>query len=634
MTSDQAMDQPQSSDLSNTLQSAVKDAITSSNFILNDFVINSTYHGYRTMIENEEKALTNLMNQLIQKSGTDGRSFKKRANPEDKYEALCIINDNLIDRINNSLDEAEGLKKKDQELIIATLKSNGDASVSTSVDWENKGTKRKFQDINLLTAKNIHRPQAKFKEKIDNRNQPFVPKLKEKPNSLRPLAIFLEEDEEGGEHFCHPYQDELDVLEPSEHILQKVTSVPPAKVTPGSFTFVSTKADLEKLCTTLRSVKEFAVDLEHHSYRSFQGFTCLMQISTRDQDFIIDALELRADLNILNEVFTDPKIVKVFHGADFDILWLQRDFGIYVVNMFDTGRASKLLNLSHHSLAFLLKHYCGLIVDKKFQLADWRIRPLPSEMLKYAQEDTHYLLYIYDAMKNELLEKDPSKDLLKQTFQHSKEICLKRYEKSLFSSTGFHTLIKKSKTNFNPRQMYALKELYSWRDKVARGEDESLGYILPNHMMMQIADVLPREQQGILACCNPVPPMVKQQLNELHQIITRARNIPLEGRSTYSIGVSHSIVSQKGFDFDSSSNFRSEPMDTGDSGHLPTLLGDGKGDDIDYEEIVKKYESKQSDSTSALMDFFSMPAKRKGEKTSISGEDFLTPYQKFLLPNT
>jgi len=160
--------------------------------------------------------------------------------------------------------------------------------------------------------------------------------------------------------------------------------------------------------------------------------------------------------------------------------------------MFDTGRASRLLNLSHHSLAFLLKHYCDITVDKKFQLADWRIRPIPSEMLKYAQEDTHYLLYVYDAMKNELLEKDPSKDLLKQTFQHSKEICLKvsspkriikiltilffqRFEKPLFSSNGFHFLIKKSKTNFNSRQLYALKELYSWRDKVARGEDESLG---------------------------------------------------------------------------------------------------------------------------------------------------------------
>lgn len=57
-----------------------------------------------------------------------------------------------------------------------------------------------------------------------------------------------------------------------------------------------------------------------------------------------------------------------------DIEWLQRDFGIYVVNLFDTGEASKLLGLARNSLAFLMKHYCNVESDKKYQLADWRIR--------------------------------------------------------------------------------------------------------------------------------------------------------------------------------------------------------------------------------------------------------------------
>lgn len=50
---------------------------------------------------------------------------------------------------------------------------------------------------------------------------------------------------------------------------------------------------------------------QHHSYRSFLGITCLMQISTREEDFIIDTLELRSEMYILNEAFTDPSIVKV-----------------------------------------------------------------------------------------------------------------------------------------------------------------------------------------------------------------------------------------------------------------------------------------------------------------------------------
>ena len=64
----------------------------------------------------------------------------------------------------------------------------------------------------------------------------------------------------------------------------------------------------------------------------------------------------------------------MFHGADSDIEWLQRDFSLYIVNMFDTYQASKLLSFSRHSLAYLLKHYCSVEADKQYQLADWRIR--------------------------------------------------------------------------------------------------------------------------------------------------------------------------------------------------------------------------------------------------------------------
>ena len=61
----------------------------------------------------------------------------------------------------------------------------------------------------------------------------------------------------------------------------------------------------------LRQAKEIAVDLEHHSYRSYAGFVCLIQLSTRQEDWIVDTLVVREELAELNEVFTDPEIVKV-----------------------------------------------------------------------------------------------------------------------------------------------------------------------------------------------------------------------------------------------------------------------------------------------------------------------------------
>jgi exosome complex exonuclease RRP6 len=208
--------------------------------------------------------------------------------------------------------------------------------------------------------------------------------------------------------------------------------------------------------------------IQHHSYRSYQGFTCLMQISSRTEDFLIDTIALRDELNTLNNIFTNPNIVKVkysnkissfsffetkvFHGADSDIEWLQKDFSLYIVNMFDTHQAARELNLPAFSLAYLLKSYCDIDANKQFQLADWRIRfdflilvflysinyfrPLPEDYLHYAREDTHYLLYIYDLLRNRLIEKNPQ--FLKSVYEKSKMICQKVIEnKSLKKNFRF-----------------------------------------------------------------------------------------------------------------------------------------------------------------------------------------------------
>lgn len=98
----------------------------------------------------------------------------------------------------------------------------------------------------------------------------------------------------------------------------------------------------------LKVAREIAIDLEHHDYRTYAGFVCLMQISTRDEDFVVDTLALHDELEVLNEVFADPAIVKVFHGAEMDIKWLQQDFNLYIVNLFDTFHAACELSERAH----------------------------------------------------------------------------------------------------------------------------------------------------------------------------------------------------------------------------------------------------------------------------------------------
>ena len=100
------------------------------------------------------------------------------------------------------------------------------------------------------------------------------------------------------------------------------------------------------------------------------GNDMLDKLSTRTKDCIVDAVALHGHLSQLNDVFTNPRVIKVLHGSNMDLLWMQRDFDVCIVNLFDTGQAAQALQLSRFSLAYPLQSYVGILLNKAFQLAD------------------------------------------------------------------------------------------------------------------------------------------------------------------------------------------------------------------------------------------------------------------------
>jgi len=167
---------------------------------------------------------------------------------------------------------------------------------------------------------------------VDNSaHNPFVPRLKEKPNSLKPLALLPEYDDAGNiQSYLHPYEFELLKFQPPAEQLQKQKPALPALMADTELMVVNTVESLQQALEELRQAPQIAIDVEHHSYRTFMGITCLVQMSTRNKDYIFDTLTLRDEMHILNLVLTDPKKLKILHGADLDIEWLQRDLSLYI----------------------------------------------------------------------------------------------------------------------------------------------------------------------------------------------------------------------------------------------------------------------------------------------------------------
>ncbi|DBB05628.1 TPA: hypothetical protein ACH3X1_012245 [Trebouxia sp. C0004] len=335
----------------------------------------------------------------------------------------------------------------------------------------------------------------------------------------------------------HPLRPLLADLHYTRDQLQMTPPQAPRELEETPLTLVETTQALQSMVQHLGTAKEVAVDLEHHHYRSFHGFTCLMQLSTRQEDFIVDTLALRADLGAaLTPIFADPKIVKVLHGADKDIQWLQRDFGLYMANMFDTGQASRVLEYSGHGLGYLLHHFCQVKTDKKYQLADWRVRPLPEDLMVYARMDTHYLLYIYDCLKAELitlgtkvpavlavaLPPNTPPGALGVTLERSKQLCLQMYEKDLFTETSYENVM--SQLVCTPEQLAVLAGLYAWRNRIARAEDESTGYVLSRNLLQKLAMQMPTSARKVKSFCNTrSAPLVLKHSTEVAQVVAASK---------------------------------------------------------------------------------------------------------------
>ena len=109
-------------------------------------------------------------------------------------------------------------------------------------------------------------------------------------------------------------------------------------------------------------------------------------------------------------------------------------------------------------------------------------------MLKYAREDTHYLLYIYDVMRKELIEAGMTNNatnpqsLLRKVIHESSRICMKSYEKPITKSFSYSMVLAQNNVQ-TPNRRRVLKMILKWRDYVARVDDESTSYMLPKHIM-------------------------------------------------------------------------------------------------------------------------------------------------------
>jgi len=284
------------------------------------------------------------------------------------------------------------------------------------------------------------------------------------------------------------------------------------------FEYVDQEAEWESAAGVISRCSVLAVDTEADSMHSYFEKVCLVQLATdAGEAFIVDPLAID-DLEALGRPLADPGITCVFHGADFDVMSLRRDFGFAFDGIFDTMIAAQLLGDDKLSLRDLVDRFFGVHLSKGQTRTDWGRRPLSPQQIEYSYLDVKYLVELHGIQAERLREAD----LEEEASLEFERLSRREPNERVFDPHGW-TRIKGSR-KLAPEEQSVLMELHVVRDKHARKLDRPAFKVLSTDAMLRVAQALP-ESIGELQALRGVSSFVMARMaRDLLKAVSRGRS--------------------------------------------------------------------------------------------------------------
>lgn len=286
--------------------------------------------------------------------------------------------------------------------------------------------------------------------------------------------------------------------------------------------YIDTDVDLTALIDSLAYESLVAIDTESNSLHAYQERVCLIQLSSRSRDAIIDPLRI-ADMRPLGNLLSNPQIEKVFHAAEYDLMCLKRDFGFQIVNLFDTMIAARICGYKQMGLNHLLALHFEVQIDKSHQKDNWGDRPLSTESLRYAQMDTHYLPLLRDRLREELIQRKH----LAEAEENFRELCIvtPAHDGRSFDPDGYWKI--GNPQHLNMTEMGILRELYLLRENSAMRQDTPPFKVMSNQTLIELAREQPGTIDDLTGIIGMTPLQIRRYGKEIILAVRRGRGVKL-----------------------------------------------------------------------------------------------------------
>lgn len=178
----------------------------------------------------------------------------------------------------------------------------------------------------------------------------------------------------------------------------------------------------------------------------------------------------------------------ILHAATQDLACLA-EVGLRPRQLFDTELAARILGLPRVGLSAVVEHYLGLRLAKEHSAVDWSTRPLPEPWLRYAALDVEVLGELRNLMGVDLAVQGKD-EWARQEFAALLSWSPVERVDPWRRTSGINTLRSR-------RAVGVVRELWYTRDDIARDRDTSIGRVLPDTALVEIARAAPRSTSDL-----------------------------------------------------------------------------------------------------------------------------------------
>jgi ribonuclease D len=268
-----------------------------------------------------------------------------------------------------------------------------------------------------------------------------------------------------------------------------------------------------------------AVDTESNSLHAYRERVCLIQFSTPAADYIVDPIKV-SDLSRLGPFFANPDQQKVFHAAEYDLICLKRDYHFEFANIFDTMSTARTLGWPQVGLAAILGTHFGVTMNKKYQRADWKHRPLTPEQLDYARLDTHYLVALRDKQIEALAEAGRSREA-QEEFERLVRLGGDLVDNDSIAGRDPAAFWRvKGSRDLAPAQAAVLQALFAYREQQAERIDRPPFKVMGEETLMELVRRAPRDAESLKGIPGMTPDQIQRHAHGVLQAIQQGLDAP------------------------------------------------------------------------------------------------------------